>query len=249
MPVNFPVWTRDDIARRIRNGEYLLIRHGNVLKIPEKWLSSHPGGSLAILHFIGRDASQEMDAYHSENTLKRMNAYIVARVRLPWDPLLPPVMSGWVRTKIGWEKDASAGQVLLLKNSSLDLQPPPTTLSLEIQEQHVQAYRELHRRIKEAGLYQTRYIAGYGPEVIRYTFLFVCSAYAYHCSWFITSAVFLGAFWHQLTFTAHDLGHNGVTHDWTMDRLLGIFVADFLGGISIGWWVDVSSKQFFFFSC
>ncbi|KAF7784649.1 hypothetical protein Agabi119p4_814 [Agaricus bisporus var. burnettii] len=44
--------------------------------------------------------------------------------------------------------------------------------------------------------------------------------------------------WHQLVFTAHDLGHNGVTHNWTLDRLIAIVIADFIGGLSIGWWVD-----------
>ncbi|OBZ79252.1 Delta(8)-fatty-acid desaturase [Grifola frondosa] len=51
-------------------------------------------------------------------------------------------------------------------------------------------------------------------------------------------AISLGLFWHQLTFFAHDLGHMGVTHNWAIDRLVAIFVADFLGGMSIGWWVD-----------
>lgn len=237
---NLPVWTREDIAKRILNGEYILIRHGNVLRIPEKWLSSHPGGALAILHFIGRDASQEMDVYHSDDTLKRMDAYVVARIQLPWDPLLPPVMSGWVRTNAGWQRDASAGQVLLMKDATFDLQPPPTPLSLKTQEQYVQAYRELHRRVKEAGLYQTCYVTGYGPEFIRYIILFGCSLYAHYRSWFIVSAVLMGGLWHQLAFLAHDLGHIGVTHDWTVDRLLGIFTANFMGGVSIGWWVDVS---------
>jgi hypothetical protein len=45
--------------------------------------------------------------------------------------------------------------------------------------------------------------------------------------------------WHQLVFTVHDLGHMGVTHNWTIDRLLAILIADFIGGLSIGWWVEV----------
>jgi len=44
--------------------------------------------------------------------------------------------------------------------------------------------------------------------------------------------------WHQLVFTVHDLGHMGVTHDWAWDRAMAIFCADFIGGLSIGWWVD-----------
>jgi hypothetical protein len=49
----------------------------------------------------------------------------------------------------------------------------------------------------------------------------------------------LGVLWHQVVFICHDLGHVGVTHSWHRDRLIAIFLADFVGGVSIGWWVDV----------
>jgi delta8-fatty-acid desaturase len=63
---------------------------------------------------------------------------------------------------------------------------------------------------------------------------------AYSKSYFIIAAISQGLLWHQLAFFVHDLGHCGVTHKWFWDRLIGIFVAAFLGGLSIGWWVDVS---------
>jgi delta8-fatty-acid desaturase len=43
-------------------------------------------------------------------------------------------------------------------------------------------------------------------------------------------------FWHQLVFTAHDAGHMGITHDYVTDTIIGIIIADFLGGLSLGWW-------------
>jgi len=52
------------------------------------------------------------------------------------------------------------------------------------------------------------------------------------------SAVFLGFFKHQLTFLAHDAGHAGVIGNYFWDRVLGIMIADFLGGLSVGWWCD-----------
>lgn len=247
-----PVWSPTDVEARILAGDVLVVRHGLVLRIPPQWLAAHPGGSLAILHFVGRDASDEIDAYHSDATLQqRMKNYVVARIEVPWTPLLPPVMSGWVRTDGGWSKSADvhtaavATEILLVKAGNSDagqpsLSPPPTTLSPVTQQQHVVAYRALHERIKLAGLYDTPFVAGYGPEILRYTLLAALSAVAYSQSYHILSAVFLGLLWHQLTFTAHDLGHCGVTHVWLWDRLLGIFVADFCGGISLGWWVDVS---------
>jgi len=44
----------------------------------------------------------------------------------------------------------------------------------------------------------------------------------------------------------------GVTHDWTTDRLLATLVGNFIGGLSIGglsigWWVDVSTLAFSLF--
>ena len=50
--------------------------------------------------------------------------------------------------------------------------------------------------------------------------------------------------WHQLVFTVHDLGHMGVTHNWAWDRLMAILIADFIGGLSVSWWVDVSLKLY-----
>jgi len=35
------------------------------------WSSHHPGGELVISHYVGRDATDELDAYHSDDTLKR----------------------------------------------------------------------------------------------------------------------------------------------------------------------------------
>lgn len=37
-------------------------------------------------------------------------------------------------------------------------------------------------------------------------------------------------------FTAHDAGHRGITGDFVKDTLIGAFVADFVCGLSIGWW-------------
>ncbi|KAK5239968.1 hypothetical protein LTR16_011288, partial [Cryomyces antarcticus] len=70
----------------------------------------------------------------------------------------------------------------------------------------------------------------------RYAFLFAMFYYALKSGWYATSGLFLGLFWHQLVFTAHDAGHMGITHDFTTDTIIGIIIADFLGGLSLGWW-------------
>jgi delta8-fatty-acid desaturase len=263
------LWTRDKVAERVLLGDTLVIYRGRVLRVPQQWLDAHPGGALAILHFVGRDASDEVDAFHGEAAMRKLRAYIVgdvAHADEPWAPLVPPVQSGWVR-RIGpdgaqtWYSEAAAvrsmtdteispsSQILLVPRGvglpaphlSLDtLAPPPTELSLEVQVAHSAAYRALHEKITAAGLYECPYWTGYGPEVARWLLLAGLSAYAYRHGWFVTSAVFLGALWHQLVFTVHDLGHMGVTHNWVVDRFIGITLADFIGGVSVGWWVDVS---------
>jgi delta8-fatty-acid desaturase len=121
------------------------------------------------------------------------------------------------------------------------LAPPPSILSPEVQQRHSDAYRELHKRVTDAGLYKTPFITGYGPEFIRYFVALALSTVAYKYEWFKTSAVFLGFVWHQMTFFVHDLGHMGVTHNWVLDRIIGILVADLFGGLSVGWWVSASS--------
>lgn len=37
-------------------------------------------------------------------------------------------------------------------------------------------------------------------------------------------------------FFVHDLGHMGVTGNWTLDRVISIAIADFVGGLSVGWY-------------
>ncbi|CAL1695623.1 unnamed protein product [Somion occarium] len=257
--------TREQVAARILAGDNLIILRNKVIRVPPSWLATHPGGPLAILHFVGRDATDEVDAFHSDATLERIDRYTIGTVDVGehgWLSFVPPIMSGWVRriTADGskqWYNEASpfnsetdtapspSTQFLLVERTedpprpgpTLEtLQPPPTPISPKIYAQHSAAYKVLHKRVIDAGLYKTRYITGYGPEIVRYTLLAILSIVAYRYGWFITSAFFLGLFWHQVTFTAHDLGHVGVTHDWTIDRLLGIFIADLLGGLSIGWW-------------
>ncbi|KAJ6604586.1 delta 8-sphingoloid desaturase protein [Mycena vulgaris] len=234
-------WSREAVAAAILAGDHLLVYNDLLLRIPPKWLEQHPGGALAILHFVGRDATDEIDSYHPDNVLDLIRRYKVGTVTLPWRPLVPPVMSGWppaVRkgaTEILLVQKRPGGDDAPTRDT---LEPPPTTLSPEVQARHSAAYKLLHKRVRDAGLYDTRYLAGYGPEFLRYALLASISAYAYSHAWFLTSALFLGLFWQQLTFIAHDLGHLSVTHNWAIDRTLGILIADWIGGLSIGWWVQ-----------
>ncbi|KAL2785018.1 fatty acid desaturase-domain-containing protein [Aspergillus keveii] len=96
-------------------------------------------------------------------------------------------------------------------------------------------YRALNKRIENEGLYHCNYLA-YAVEAFRYSILFALFILCLRRSWFGFAGLFLGCFWHQLVFTAHDAGHMGITHDFQTDTCIGIIVADFIGGLSLGWW-------------
>jgi delta8-fatty-acid desaturase len=269
--INARIWTRDEVAAQIMAGDILIVKDGLLLKVPQSWLERHPGGRLAILHFVGRDATDEIHAYHPDASLRQMESFVVGRIESGpadcWKPLVPPVTLGWRRVDDTWNREAEAAthtftkesalepRVLLVQRSTLDesaqihdglgptasaIQPLPSSLCASMQQQHSVAYAKLHQKIKDDHLYTTSFISGYGPELFRYLILAALSVIAYTYGWFLLSATFLGALWHQLTFIAHDLGHNGVTHNRIVDRILGITVAGLMGGLSIGWWVDVS---------
>jgi delta8-fatty-acid desaturase len=127
------------------------------------------------------------------------------------------------------------------------------SLDPDIQGDIVSKYRLLHRRIQDEGLYSCPYVE-YGKEMCRYTSLFGTFLYTLSHGWYITSAVFLGLFWvsyttyslptamntdivqHQVMFTAHDAGHRAITSIFVVDTLIGLFVANFCCGLSLGWW-------------
>ncbi|KAL2816797.1 fatty acid desaturase-domain-containing protein [Aspergillus cavernicola] len=109
------------------------------------------------------------------------------------------------------------------------------SLDTNTQEDIKQRYRELNRRIEAEGLYNCNYFS-YFIEGCRYT-LFAGLAYLFlRLGWYATSALLLGCFWHQLVFTAHDAGHIGITHHYHVDSVIGMVIADFMGGLSLGWW-------------
>ena len=132
------------------------------------------------------------------------------------------------------EPRISAKGTRLTTNASDDLSNYPSLDSVS-QDKIITAYRRLDTRIRAAGLYQCHYSA-YALEVLRYTLIFSLSMFFLHTSHYFLAGCFLGLFWHQLVFTAHDAGHMGITHHFHVDTCIGIFIADFLGGLSIGWW-------------
>jgi sphingolipid 8-(E)-desaturase len=116
----------------------------------------------------------------------------------------------------------------------LDIAKYPS-LDLATQDEVIRKYRLLDERIRAEGLYDCNYSA-YAIEGCRYTFFFSMFLLFLNWGWYTTSAVFLGCLWHQLVFTVHDAGHMGITHGFHTDTVIGIIIANFIGGLSVGWW-------------
>jgi len=60
MDLNQPL-SRRTIEGLIAAGHVVVITEKRVLKL-DGWLDKHPGGKLAVLHMVGRDATDEINA-------------------------------------------------------------------------------------------------------------------------------------------------------------------------------------------
>ena len=54
--------TRGQIEAMIADGWTVIIVDGDVLRL-DAWLKYHPGGEKTIMHMVGRDATDEVNAY------------------------------------------------------------------------------------------------------------------------------------------------------------------------------------------
>ena len=55
------IFFRREVEALIADGHIIVIREGRVLQL-DGWLDKHPGGRLAVLHMVGRDATDEISA-------------------------------------------------------------------------------------------------------------------------------------------------------------------------------------------
>ncbi|KAI8913011.1 delta-6 fatty acid desaturase [Powellomyces hirtus] len=201
--------TMKTVAHRVAKGETLVIYENKVYNIT-LFLQYHPGGELVVKHMAGCDATDEINGLHPRWVIdEKMPRYFIANL-VPDDS-----------TSTSSEAEAAEEEVLLVKQRTRT------------------AYRKLEQKIKDAGLFETNHWY-YFAHLVQYTTFITISVLGviYGTQWwhFAISAVFMGAFWQQSAFTAHDAGHNGITHVREIDEKIGIFLGNFCGGLSIGWW-------------
>lgn len=179
---------RHTIATRICAGELLFIFHTLVINA-SAWAAHHPGGVLAILHFVGRDATDEVEAYHSKEALARIRKYAIGRVEvddeLGWPALTPPIALGLIRHPNGvkgdwmregavrlasYRMDSTNAEVVRLRPE--ELEPMPSELDLRMERKRSKAYHELKAKLLEAGLFEwPGPLIGYGKDIARYALL------------------------------------------------------------------------------
>ncbi|CAI4215657.1 unnamed protein product [Parascedosporium putredinis] len=286
----YRVYSRDEVRDLIAHGHKVVIVDQYVLKI-DAWIQYHPGGDLAILHMVGRDATDEVNAARCQ-----MERYRIGRVEGRWKNFVPPIQGG-VFDNAAEQQDLDDsnsspaspedttssnpssrapsptfdranpsirnrhtasismsyspspdiiqeamrdmdGMAYLdaqtRKQISLDLEKYPSP-DVDTQSHIVEKYRLLHDRLRNEGMYNCNYWA-YAVEVSRYSTLLFLSWLCLRGGYYALSGAFLGLFWHQGSFCAHDAGHMGITHNFHIDTIIGIIIADFCGGLSLGWW-------------
>lgn len=272
-----------------------MIVENAVLKV-DAWLPYHPGGDKAILHMVGRDATNEVKAFHSLDTQQLMQRYRIGKIpQGQWLDFVPPIQGGVFRDEeetitsddedtsptsssseaspvfepadhhtsslrrrgasddAASESSATSLETLAIGEPAISSKSKQSTpddrtqaeidhdleifpsLDPQTQQNIIEKYKLLDQRLRAEGLYNCNYTA-YAIEVARYTFLALTSLYFLRTGWYTLSAIFLGMFWHQLVFTVHDAGHMGITHSFHVDSVIGMFISNFLGGLSCCWW-------------
>lgn len=56
------ILSRRQVEIMIADGKAIIVVDGYVLRV-DSWLKYHPGGDKAIMHMVGRDATDEVNAY------------------------------------------------------------------------------------------------------------------------------------------------------------------------------------------
>lgn len=274
--------TPQQVKDLIASGKAIVIYKDNVLNLTP-WLKYHPGGDKAVYHMVGRDATDEMEVYHSEEVIAIFKKWRVGKIDHKWENLLPPIQGGIytkhnekasdiksTETSVNSSAGATTGRVTpiipqgvnyvdkkdkdkyfpvakgvvvdpkqameLYENTLAcqDLLEFPL-LDYNTQTDIREKYHKLHANIIRAGLYECAY-SNYARELIKITSLFLYSFSFLRLEQYALSAIFIAMAWHQMTFIAHDAGHVSLSHNYQIDNVFGIIIADWFGGLSLGWW-------------
>jgi len=201
------------LEQSVRETNLLIILHENVYNLT-KWQYLHPGGHLTLRALCGKDATEAFEGMHQKSMYEN---YVLKKMR-PYATVLEV-------------EEEEKEEDLKRKDENVTI-----------------AFRRLTNQMHDAGLFQTRY--SYFVFVAARILLTFCGVLysvlhieelseASQLSSAVLSGIIglmLGFVWQQAAFIGHDLGHNGISHNRTIDSCLGLFFGNFFTGFSIAWW-------------
>lgn len=101
--------------------------------------------------------------------------------------------------------------------------------------EEVKRFRALHKKFVDEGWFETNYFY-FARKVTWYLSCLAAGIYCVLQGRIWLGAVCIGVFFQQVAFFGHDLGHNAVTHNRSLDWIIGLIFGPLLSGVSIGWW-------------
>jgi delta8-fatty-acid desaturase len=246
--------TEEQFQEHVKQGDSVFIYDSKVYKV-NNFKDRHPGGAASIECALGRDVTDEIRSLHPPKVYQKMiNLYYIGDYLPTFDKnstksaTLTDATNSTQKKQLEakWQggmsvkafDDAIEG---LYAQHSEGLQKQDATQNqldgVKIRLEH----RKLEKDLIERGFFKCNYWR-YAKEACRYILL------GYLSLWFtlngtetwhyMLGAVFMAGFWHQLVFAAHDAGHNGITGNSNIDHTVGVLIANFIGGLSLGWWKD-----------
>ena len=215
-----------DVAEHDALGDAWVSIDGAVYDITH-WIKRHPGGSIPLAQYAGRDMSDAFRAYHGPDgkAAKTLRSYYVGDL----------VGDDGAASTNDAAADSSDARSDVSEASSFG---STDGIGGSTSESHVEAFRELARGLE--GEFRTEY-SHYFKLFAALSCLFAAAVYCVvgegHGAWtHALGAVLLGFFWQQTMFIGHDAGHGAITHDHGKDFFVGLVVGNLCNGVGITWW-------------
>lgn len=245
-----------EVARHSSRGDLWIVVRGIAYDL-SGWEAKHPGGVLPLLSLAGRDATDPFEAYHPATAWGWLRRFEVAVVK---DAIVAPgstVHDGSGAPNAVESETASKAKAkakaqpstaavdraaadgaaqALHDGTDVNLGGGKNNFGVAGSYKVTVAFRALRQRLLAEGLYETR-ASYYIGLALWYSTLFGATLYSVLAlRSAVLGAIFLAAFFQQMAFLGHDLGHNAVTHCRRTDGLIGHFAGNLLTGISVAWW-------------
>jgi fatty acid desaturase len=199
--------TKSQIQKLVASGQHLLIIDNRVYDV-KQWIWRHPGGALALQSVVGKNATNLFYATHGASAEK----------------YLPTMFYAMLDNEKSDAHDYtfSKGGLRSAPSSNVEEDFMRLKQELELQELFTPNFGYF---LQKFAIYMAMLSAVFaGVTMSDSLFIHMCCA------------VLLGMFWQQVAFLGHDAGHNGITHNRTIDACIGLIVGNLLAGISMSWW-------------